>query len=180
MARARRRSCSRELLDAGVPAARRLPRLPAAGRGGRRRGARRAREPEIGWHRVELTAEGADDPLLGPLAPSFEAFQWHSYECVPPPGAEVLARSPVCVQAYRVGEPAWGIQFHAEVSAADAAHWIDDYRADPDASGSGSTRRCSVPRPSPAGRPGTSSAGRSARRFLRGAAAAYSSVSGVR
>ena len=41
---------------------------------------RRASRPEIGWHRVEVTPEGEDDPLLGPLAPSFEAFQWHSYE----------------------------------------------------------------------------------------------------
>ncbi|MDX6581083.1 MAG: hypothetical protein QOI10_267 [Solirubrobacterales bacterium] len=94
--------------------------------------ARRAPEPEIGWHRVELTTEGTEDPLLAPLAPSFEAFQWHSYECVPPAGAAILARSPVCVQAFRVGS-AWGIQSHPEVSAADAAHWIDDYRSDSDA-----------------------------------------------
>jgi GMP synthase-like glutamine amidotransferase len=37
------------------------------------------------------------------------------------------------VQAFRVGERTWGIQSHPEVSAADAAHWIDDYRSDPDA-----------------------------------------------
>jgi GMP synthase-like glutamine amidotransferase len=94
---------------------------------------RRASEPEIGWHRVELTAEAVSDPLLSPLAPGFDAFQWHSYECLPPPEAVILARSPVCVQAFRVGEMAWGIQFHAEVSAADAALWIDDYRSDEDA-----------------------------------------------
>lgn len=94
---------------------------------------RRAARPEIGWHRVELTAEGADDPLLGALAPGFEAFQWHSYEFPLPPGAVALARSEVCLQAARVAERAWAIQFHPEVSAADALHWIDDYRSDPDA-----------------------------------------------
>jgi GMP synthase (glutamine-hydrolysing) len=99
--------------------------------------ARRAGRPEIGWHRVELTEEGENDPLLGPLAPGFEAFQWHSYEAEPPPGAKVLARSPVCVQSFRVGERAWGIQFHAEVTAADAGKWIDDYRNDEDAVRSG-------------------------------------------
>ena len=88
--------------------------------------ARRASRPEIGWHRVEVTEEGERDPLLGPLAPEFTAFQWHSYEFVPPPGAAVLARSPVCAQAYRVGELAWGIQFHAEVTAESATKWIDD------------------------------------------------------
>jgi hypothetical protein len=45
----------------------------------------------------------------------------------------ILASSPVCAQAYRVGETAWAIQFHAEVSAADTEKWIDDYASDEDA-----------------------------------------------
>ncbi len=94
---------------------------------------RRASRPEIGWHRVEVTEQGRDDPLLGPLAPSFGAFQWHGYEFPLPPGAVPLARSEVCLQACRIGAAAWAVQFHPEVSAADARHWIDDYRADPDA-----------------------------------------------
>lgn len=94
---------------------------------------RRSSAPEIGWHEVELTPEAAGDPLLGGLPPRFDAFQWHSYEAPLPPGATPLARSPVCLQAYRLDGPAWGIQFHAEVSAEDADHWIDDYRSDPDA-----------------------------------------------
>jgi GMP synthase (glutamine-hydrolysing) len=94
---------------------------------------RRASRPEIGWRRVEVTAEGERDPLLGPLAPSFEAFQWHSYEFPLPPGAIPLARSEVCLQACRLGERTWAVQFHPEVSRADALHWIEDYRADPDA-----------------------------------------------
>jgi GMP synthase (glutamine-hydrolysing) len=95
--------------------------------------ARRASAPEIGWHRVELRPEAGDDPVLGTLPRSFDAFQWHSYEAVPPQGATILARSPTCVQAYRLDGPAYGIQFHAEVSPTDADHWIDDYRSDPDA-----------------------------------------------
>jgi GMP synthase (glutamine-hydrolysing) len=99
--------------------------------------ARRASRPEIGWHDVEVTGEGENDPLLAPLAPRFEAFQWHSYECPLPPGATALASSDVCLQAYRVGDSAWGIQFHAEVTRADAGAWIDDYRSDEDAVGTG-------------------------------------------
>lgn len=95
--------------------------------------ARRASKPEIGWFEVEVTDEGASDPVIGPLAPSFSSFQWHSYEAVPPEGAAILARTPVCPQAYRIGERAWGIQFHAEVTAADVDKWIDDYRSDEDA-----------------------------------------------
>jgi GMP synthase (glutamine-hydrolysing) len=94
---------------------------------------RRASRPEIGWFEIEVPAGAAGDPLLAPLAPGFTAFQWHSYEAVPPPGATVLARSPACTQAYRLDAGAWGIQFHAEVSAADADKWIDDWRQDEDA-----------------------------------------------
>jgi GMP synthase-like glutamine amidotransferase len=95
--------------------------------------ARRASEPEIGWFEIEVTDAGAADPVIGPLAPSFTAFQWHSYEAVPPDGALILARSAVCPQAYRIGDRVWGIQFHAEVTAANLSHWIEDYRSDDDA-----------------------------------------------
>jgi GMP synthase-like glutamine amidotransferase len=37
------------------------------------------------------------------------------------------------VQAFRLGERAWGIQFHAEVTGADFESWIDDYRSDEEA-----------------------------------------------
>ncbi len=94
---------------------------------------RRAARPEIGWHPVEVTDAGREDPVLGPLAPSFEAFQWHSYEFPLPPGAVALARSETCLQAARIGEAAWALQFHPEVSAADALHWAADFEADPDA-----------------------------------------------
>ena len=39
----------------------------------------------------------------------------------------------MCTQAFRVGEVAWGIQFHAEVSARNAGCWIDEYQVDADA-----------------------------------------------
>jgi GMP synthase (glutamine-hydrolysing) len=94
---------------------------------------RRASRPEIGWHPVELTEAGRDDPLLGPLAPGFEAFQWHSYEFPLPPGAIALATSEVSLQAARIGEAAWAMQFHPEVTAAEALHWTADYQSDPDA-----------------------------------------------
>ena len=95
--------------------------------------ARREPEPEIGWFEIELTEEGASDPLLAALWPSFESFQWHSYSCRPPDGAVDLARSAAGLAAYRVGDRTWGIQFHAEVTAGDIEHWIGDYESDPDA-----------------------------------------------
>ena len=93
----------------------------------------RASEPEIGWFEIEVTGEGAVDPLLAGLEPSFEAFEWHSYECGAPERATVLAATPVCGQAFRFGPAAWGIQFHPEVTPQIAEDWIDDYRSDADA-----------------------------------------------
>jgi GMP synthase (glutamine-hydrolysing) len=83
-----------------------------------------APEPEIGWHTVELTPEAEDDPIFSRLPERFEAFQWHYYTYGLPAGAVELARSPVCTQAFRLGDSVWGIQFHAEVTGAQVAGWL--------------------------------------------------------
>ncbi len=93
----------------------------------------RLTRPEIGWFDVELTAEGLDDPVLGTLPPRFSAFEWHSYAAPLPPGSVALARNEACLQAFRVGESAWGVQFHPEVSIADAESWIGDITEESDA-----------------------------------------------
>ena len=88
----------------------------------------RIAEPEIGWYDIEITEAGAADPLLGPLAPSVELFEWHHYVAPLPAGAVELARTPACVQAFRIdGKPAWGLQFHAEVTRADLFSWLDGW-----------------------------------------------------
>jgi GMP synthase (glutamine-hydrolysing) len=86
----------------------------------------RAPQPEIGWFDVELTPEGRDDPLLGVLPPRTEAFQWHSYTFAVPENGTELARSTACTQAFRVGERAWGLQFHAEVTLPMVQAWAAD------------------------------------------------------
>lgn len=83
-------------------------------------------EPEIGWYPVELTEEGAADPVLGSLPHSFEALQWHHYTYGLPSGATELARSETCTQAFRLGETCWGVQFHPEVTQAQLEGWLDD------------------------------------------------------
>lgn len=95
--------------------------------------ARRAARPEIGWTAIEVDGAGSEDPVMGALAPRFEAFSWHGYEFPLPPGAVELARSEVCLQAARIGEAAWALQFHPEISRADALAWIDDWGNDPEA-----------------------------------------------
>jgi GMP synthase-like glutamine amidotransferase len=85
-----------------------------------------AEQPEIGWHTVELTPAAADDPLFSALPDRFEAFEWHYYTHGLPGGSEELARSSVCTQAYRLGDRAWGAQFHAEVTRPQIADWLSE------------------------------------------------------
>jgi GMP synthase-like glutamine amidotransferase len=80
--------------------------------------------PQIGWYDVEQTPEAADDPLFADLPRRFSSFQWHSYGFDLPANAVPLARDPVCLQAYRAGERAWGIQFHAEVTKESVDDWF--------------------------------------------------------
>ena len=71
---------------------------------------------------------GRGRPLLAPLAPSVELFEWHHYAAPLPPGAVELARTPACVQAFRIeGKPAWGLQFHAEVTRENLFGWLDGW-----------------------------------------------------
>jgi GMP synthase-like glutamine amidotransferase len=81
-------------------------------------------EPEVGWHEVELTTAASEDPLFAALPPRFPAFQWHYYGFTVPAGAEELARSEACSQAYRLGDAAWGVQFHPEVTRDVIAGWL--------------------------------------------------------
>jgi GMP synthase (glutamine-hydrolysing) len=80
--------------------------------------------PQIGWFDVEQTREAADDPVFGGLPRRFSSFQWHSYEFELPPNAVPLASDSACLQAYRAGENAWGIQFHAEVTKESVDDWF--------------------------------------------------------
>jgi GMP synthase-like glutamine amidotransferase len=91
--------------------------------------------PEIGWLPVELTEAAARDPVFAGLPARFDAFGWHYYTYDLPARADELARSARCNQAYRLGEAAWGIQFHAEVTLQTVYDWLadeDDFPADLD------------------------------------------------
>jgi GMP synthase (glutamine-hydrolysing) len=79
---------------------------------------------EVGWNEVELTPEAAGDPLFAGVPERFDAFQWHSYAFDLPPGGVPLARNSVGLQAFRLGDFAWGIQFHAEVTREIVEGWL--------------------------------------------------------
>jgi GMP synthase (glutamine-hydrolysing) len=82
--------------------------------------------PEVGWSEVALTEAGAADPVLSALPARFEALQWHHYGHELPPGAVALAENPASLQAFRLGETCWGVQFHPEVTEPQLGRWIAD------------------------------------------------------
>ena len=80
-------------------------------------------EAERGFVRVMLSDEAAADPVFGALPHEFDVFEAHGYAFQVPEGAVELARSDMCVQAIRVGDCAWGVQFHPEVRLAQVEAW---------------------------------------------------------
>jgi GMP synthase-like glutamine amidotransferase len=88
-------------------------------------------EPEIGWFPVELVAAAKDDPVFSALPNRFAAFQWHEYSAGLPPGGVELARNGAGAQAFRLGDAAWGVQFHPEVRYDQLVRWIRVYGDDP-------------------------------------------------
>ncbi len=81
---------------------------------------------EVGFEPVRTTPEAAGDPLLSFLEPEETVLQWHEDTHELPPGATLLATGDrIPVQAYRIGELAWGIQFHFEVDRTELEWWLD-------------------------------------------------------
>ncbi|WP_019546056.1 type 1 glutamine amidotransferase [Streptomyces sulphureus] len=81
--------------------------------------------PEAGSTPLTLRPEAAEDALFSGLPERVTAVE-NRVDAVTrlPSGAVWLAESERCpVQAFRVGERAWGVQFHPEADAARIAGW---------------------------------------------------------
>ncbi len=92
---------------------------------------------EIGTRDIELTRAAEDDPLFQGLPRQFKAHVFHSQSVtVLPPQAVLLARNSFEPhQAFRVGDNAWGVQFHPEAFAAITKGYIQNLAAEVRASG---------------------------------------------
>jgi len=81
--------------------------------------------PELGARLVAKRDVAGADPLVWDTPMSWICVQWH-WDAVTelPPGATLLASSTRYPhQAFRVGERAWGLQFHIETPADMVAGW---------------------------------------------------------
>jgi GMP synthase-like glutamine amidotransferase len=82
--------------------------------------------PEIGWGEIELTEAAAEDPVFSALPARFDGLIWHHYAHELPEGGVALAHSAASLQAFRLGDSCWGVQFHPEVTEPQLGRWIAD------------------------------------------------------
>jgi len=88
----------------------------------------KGKKKEIGWHEVSLTPAGRKDIFRGiSSGKKPKVFQWHGDTYDLPSGAQVLAKTDLYPQAFRVGS-AIGIQFHIEVTKEMIELWMQEYR----------------------------------------------------
>lgn len=89
----------------------------------------RADRAEIGWTQVHMEPAASDDPVLRSLGARPHVFQFHYDTFEEPPRGEVLGRTDGDNQVLRIGDRAWGLQFHVEVGPGAIASWAGTYRA---------------------------------------------------
>jgi GMP synthase-like glutamine amidotransferase len=76
-----------------------------------------AQGAEIGWAPVELSYNCRGDFLFGGLPQKLTVLHWHGDTFDLPTGAKLLISNDMYRnQAFRIGDMAWGVQFHLEVT----------------------------------------------------------------
>jgi GMP synthase (glutamine-hydrolysing) len=94
-------------------------------------GAKVERNPngkEIGWHPIRLSDSAKEDRLVRDLPATMTPFHWHGDIFDLPLGAVSLASSDKTpFQAFRMGDKAYGFQFHFEVTQDGVAAMADAF-----------------------------------------------------
>jgi GMP synthase (glutamine-hydrolysing) len=91
----------------------------------------KAPQREVGWYRVDVTAEGQRDRLFKDLSNQLTVFQWHEDTFEVPEGATLLATGHLCAnQAFRIGNYAYGLQFHIEVTEDMVDEWMESEKGE--------------------------------------------------
>ena len=90
------------------------------------------RAPEVGLVPVRVTVAGADDPLFAGVPSPILGLQWHGSEVtrLSEDAVTLATNQSSAIQAFRVADRAWGLQFHLEVGEATVAEWasVPTYR----------------------------------------------------
>lgn len=81
---------------------------------------------EFGFRTLHPTPDAAGDRLLSVFEEADRVFHWHEDTFELPHGSVLLATGDdVPLQAFRVGERAWGLQFHLEVDRPEVERWLE-------------------------------------------------------
>jgi GMP synthase (glutamine-hydrolysing) len=92
---------------------------------------RRGDNREIGWFRVHLADAANEDRLMRGLPTEFVAAHWHSDVFDLPDGAVALASSErTAIQAFRHGDKAYGLLFHAEITEERLGKLVSEFGED--------------------------------------------------
>lgn len=84
--------------------------------------------PEVGYREMRATSAAAKDPLFAGVPAQFSALHFHRDRVSAlPDGATLLAgNDTTAIQAFRIEDNAWGVQFHPEWGAEHAAEWKNE------------------------------------------------------
>lgn len=81
---------------------------------------------EKGWFDVNLTEAGRNDRFFRGLSDVFPVFQWHEDTFAVPAGGVLLTSGQLCRnQAFRIGNGAYGLQFHLEITPEMVKAWAE-------------------------------------------------------
>jgi GMP synthase-like glutamine amidotransferase len=86
---------------------------------------------EAAFHKLRLTDSGVQDPLFVGIPRKFNACEFH-YSYLPrlPPNSIHLAQGDnVFIQAFRMNEHVWGVQFHPDYGLTNALQVIARYKS---------------------------------------------------
>ena len=85
---------------------------------------------EAAFHKLRLTKEGISDLLFSGIPKEFNAIEFHySYLPALPPNSIHLAKGEnVEIQAFRMFDHVWGVQFHPDYGLTNALQVIERYK----------------------------------------------------
>ena len=89
------------------------------------------RGPELGARFVARRDAAGADPLFWdlPLSPVVVQWHWDAITQLPPGATLLMAGTAYENQAFRVGDRAWGLQFHVETPPSMVTAWVSEARA---------------------------------------------------
>lgn len=83
---------------------------------------------EVGFFKVQITAEGRKDSLFKNVRPEFDVYHWHEDMFEIPRQGKLLATGTGCPhQAFKAGKNAYGLQFHVEITDKSIREWSQEY-----------------------------------------------------